>query len=184
RALRFGDLPRQRGQRPHVHLTVNAAELKNGSGFGRAATGEDLTVAVIRRLACDATLTALLLDTHGVPLKVGRDVRTVTHAQWVALCERDRGCIFPGCRRPPAWCDAHHVRFWGAGGPTDLDNLVLVCGFHHDQLHHGGWEARFAADGHPEVIPPAWIDVSRTPRRNAYWHACRDFARSEPDPDP
>ncbi|MGQ0624588.1 MAG: DUF222 domain-containing protein [Sporichthyaceae bacterium] len=102
--LRTGTLPRQRGERPHVHITVRADDLTaadgSGSGFGSTATGEDLTIAVIKRLSCDANLTALLLNpTTGVPLKVGRDHRSVTHGQWIALVQRDRGCVFPGVRR-------------------------------------------------------------------------------------
>ncbi|MGQ0629728.1 MAG: DUF222 domain-containing protein [Sporichthyaceae bacterium] len=169
-ALRTGILPRQRGERPHVHLTVRAEDLKAGTGFGTTATGEDLTIAVIRRLTCDATLTALLLNADGVPLNVGRDHRTVTHGQWIALVERDRGCVFPGCTRPPAFCDAHHAIHWSDGGLTDLDNLALLCSVHHDHVHHRGWALSFGEDGKPELIPPPWIDPLQEPRRNPHWY--------------
>ena len=58
---------------------------------------------------------------------------------------------------------------WEEGGPTDLDNLLLMCGYHHDVIHHGHWQVEFGPDGHPEVIPPPWIDPHRRPRRNHYW---------------
>ncbi|MGQ0624383.1 MAG: DUF222 domain-containing protein [Sporichthyaceae bacterium] len=169
-ALRSGTLPRQRGERPHVHLTVRADDLRAGTGFGTTETGEDLTIAAIRRMSCDSNLTALLLNADGVPLKVGRDHRTVTHGQWIALVERDRGCVFPGCTRPAAWTEAHHVRHWADGGPTDLDNMVLLCSIHHDHVHHRGWTVSFAEDQRPELIPPAWVDFEQRPRRNPHWH--------------
>src|SRR5919204_4974945 len=89
---------------------------------------------------------------------------------WAALVARDRGCANPGCTRPSAWCQAHHIRFWGDGGDTKLDNLVLLCGEHHRVVHHHGWDVRIGPDGHPEFLPPPWVDADRTPRRNPYWH--------------
>jgi hypothetical protein len=53
-----------------------------------------------------------------------------------AVIVRDRHCRFPGCDRPPSWCDAHHVRHWDKGGPTALHNLVLLCRRHHRLIHH------------------------------------------------
>ena len=72
------------------------------------------------------------------PLWVGRASRTVTAAQWRALVVRDRTCIVAGCNRRPAQCQAHHVRHWLDGGPTDLDNLVLLCHAHHHDHHDRG----------------------------------------------
>ncbi|MCE3552081.1 HNH endonuclease, partial [Pseudonocardia sp. RS11V-5] len=77
---------------------------------------------------------------------------------------RDGGCAFPGCDRPPSWCEIHHVREWQHGGPTTLHNLVMLCAIHHRLIHHSHWEVRMV-DGLPEFIPPSWIDLSRTPRR-------------------
>ncbi len=53
------------------------------------------------------------------PLEVGRATRVVAAAQRAALAVRDGGCRFPGCDRPPAWCEAHHLRHWVHGGTTD-----------------------------------------------------------------
>jgi HNH endonuclease len=72
----------------------------------------------------------------------------VSPAQRRALTHRDGGCVFPGCDRPEAWCDAHHLVHWTRGGPTDLDNLALLCRRHHVTVHEGGWRiARDAATG-------------------------------------
>ncbi|HSO52042.1 MAG TPA: DUF222 domain-containing protein [Actinomycetes bacterium] len=74
--------------------------------------------------------TALLPPTLGgaptQPLEVGRTTRVIQPAQRAALAVRDGGCVFPHCQRPLAWCEAHHVRHWLHGGPTDLANLGLV----------------------------------------------------------
>jgi Domain of unknown function (DUF222)/HNH endonuclease len=71
------------------------------------------------------------------PLEVGRASRVVPTAQRTALAVRDGGCVFPGCTRPPAWCEAHHLRHWLHGGPTDLANLALLCRAHHRAVHEG-----------------------------------------------
>jgi hypothetical protein len=72
------------------------------------------------------------------PLEVGRATRVVSPAQRTALGVRDGGCVFPGCDRPPGWCEAHHLRHWLHGGPTDLANLVLLCWTYHRAVHEGG----------------------------------------------
>jgi hypothetical protein len=68
-------------------------------------------------------------------LDVGRTTRTATNAQFRALIARDRHCRAPGCNEPPNRCQAHHTRHWTRGGPTDLDNLELLCRHHHRQRH-------------------------------------------------
>ncbi|MET7672719.1 HNH endonuclease signature motif containing protein, partial [Micromonospora luteifusca] len=78
------------------------------------------------------------------------------------------GCAFPGCDRPPRWCDAHHIHHWADGGTTNLDNAVLLCAYHHRHLHHSDWTVRLGGDGHPEFIPPAWLNPEQVPRRNHY----------------
>ena len=118
--------------------------------------GLRLSVAAVRRLACDADLIPVCLGTDGEVLDVGRAARLVTPALWRALVARDRHCTFPGCTRPPVMCHAHHIVHWADGGKTSLDNLVLVCGEHHRVLHHTPWQVRLNPhDGKPEFLPPA-----------------------------
>jgi hypothetical protein len=167
--LRHGDLPTSRGAHPHLIVTVTEQTLMNGRGLGITATGEHLSAAAVRRISCDADVTAIRLDTNGVPLSMGRTRRIVSPQQWSALVVRDHGCVFPNCDRPAAWCDADHLRHWADGGPTDPENLALVCGRHHDAIHHGGWDIRMTTDGRPELRPPPWVDPDRAPRRNRYW---------------
>jgi Domain of unknown function (DUF222)/HNH endonuclease len=88
------------------------------------------------------------------PLEVGRTSRVVPAAQRVALVVRDGGCVFPGCQRPPAWCEAHHLRHWLHGGPTDLANLALLCRAHHRAVHEGGWRLHRQPNGRLTATPP------------------------------
>jgi hypothetical protein len=94
--------------------------------------------AVVRRLACDASLMRVVLAAPSQPLDVGRRTPIVPPAIRRAVIVRDRRCRFPGCDRPHAWCDCHHVRHWADGGPTALSNLVLLCRPHHRKVHERG----------------------------------------------
>ena len=102
----------------------------------------------------------------GVPLQLGRTRRIATVGQTAALIARDKGCSFPGCDTAPEWCERHHVIPWADGGATDLDNLTLLCRYHHHNFHSRGWDCSINDDGLPEWRPPAWIDRQRKPLIN------------------
>jgi hypothetical protein len=87
------------------------------------------------------------------PLDVGRATRVIHPAQRAALAVRDGGCVFLDCDRPLAWCDAHHLRHWLDGGPTDLSNLALLCRAHHRAVHEGGWQLTRGPDGRFTATP-------------------------------
>lgn len=125
-----------------------------------------------------------MLNTDGVPLDVGREHRLVTPDLRAALVARDRGCAFPGCDKPPSLCEAHHIIPWWAGGPTSLDNLVLLCPHHHRRVEpsrawHPGhddphrWQIRLGTDRLPEAIPPHGWDPDRRPRRHTRYTTMR-----------
>jgi hypothetical protein len=184
--LRFGDLGSAHGARPHVHVTASVETLNGDTGhpYARTATGEDLAIATLQRMACDAGITPILANTLGVPLAMGRQVRTATPAQWAALVARDIGCIGEGCTRPASWCEAHHFPPWEHDGRTDLDKLALLCSHHHHVAHHDGWQVRLGTNGHPEMIPPVWVDKEQRPRRNAHWKLIRDGLKQPAAPKP
>jgi Domain of unknown function (DUF222) len=165
-ALAGGQLPANGGDRPQLVVTVGYHPLRRELAAGSLDGGGRLTPETVRRLACDAHILPALLDGAGVPLDVGRGRRTIGGPLRRALVLRDQGCAFPGCDRPPRWCDGHHIRHWADGGPTCLHNAVLLCGRHHQLIHHDDWAVRIAADGLPEFLPPARIDPHRRPRRN------------------
>ncbi|MFE9188049.1 DUF222 domain-containing protein [Micromonospora sp. NPDC007208] len=167
-ALRTGELPDSGGDSAQIVVTTPYDALTATLGAGTLDTGLHLTPETVRRLACDATLLPAVLGGAGQPLDVGRQRRLITGSLRRALVLRDRGCAFPGCDRPPRWCAAHHIRHWADGGQTSLDNAVLLCGHHHRHLHHSDWTVQLAGDGHPEFVPPAWLDPEQAPRRNHY----------------
>ena len=165
------------GQRPHVNVHINArdlAEHRDCAATPSAADGEEslsdldvghmpwlgpLSVSQTRLLGCDCFLSTVLLDGHGAPLDAKPGKRLVNAEQRVALIARDRGCAFPGCTCVPAWTDAHHIRHWANGGPTVMNNLVLLCRSHHRLMHRksgfvGKWEIRIGVDNKPWFIPP------------------------------
>ncbi|WP_139209821.1 HNH endonuclease [Microlunatus flavus] len=121
-----------------------------------------------RRLACHSTLLGAVVDRHGQVLALGRTRRLVSKAQRRALMIRDQGmCQFPGCHQT-RHLDAHHRVAWAAGGRTDLDNLVLLCGRHHTCVHEGGLRLRphLGARGFDVVTPegtrlPTWWDADQ-----------------------
>ncbi len=149
---------------------ITAAEAARRIGAG-VAPGEliwagAISAAAVRRIACSAGIQRVVLDPAGAVLDVGREYRSATPAQFAALIARDGGCAFPGCTRLPAWCIAHHIIHWVDGGPTNLDNLVLLCSRHHTVVHHHGWDIALGADRLPDFYPPPWVDPDRTPMRN------------------
>jgi hypothetical protein len=167
-ALNTAALPVNGGDRPQLVVTVPYDVLARQLSAGTLDTGARLTAEAVRRLACDAHLLPAVLDGAGVPLDLGRDRRLISGGLRRALVLRDGGCAFPGCDRPPRWCDGHHLKHWVDGGATALVNAVLLCGHHHRLIHAGHWQVHIAADGLPEFTPPAWIDPDRRPRRNQY----------------
>ncbi|MGW4130933.1 HNH endonuclease signature motif containing protein, partial [Amycolatopsis japonica] len=125
-----------------------------------------ITARHARMLACDAKIIPAILGSESEPLDIGRAARSVTPAQRRALNLRDHGCAFPGCRRRPKHCEAHHILPWGQLGDTDLNNLCLLCRYHHMVIHgQSGWKVQMTG-GRPEFIPPQYLDPLQIPRRN------------------
>ena len=139
-ALASGSLPVLRTVKPHVVVSVPLDDLLDGHdtpGAARTGFGQVLSAAAARWLACDATITRLVLDPDGLPLDVGRTQRVVPPHIRRAVEARDHHCVFTGCTAPTWWCDVHHLLEWINGGPTSLDNSGLLCERHHTQVHHG-----------------------------------------------
>ncbi|MCY4629873.1 MAG: HNH endonuclease signature motif containing protein, partial [bacterium] len=100
----------------------------------RLYDGTPLAADAFVRLALEGDILPALFDTDGQPLWLGRAVRDATDAQRIALAVRDKGCV--GCGAPNSYCEPHHICNWKDGGPTDLDNLCLLCGHcHHKEIH-------------------------------------------------
>ena len=145
--LAHGAAQRSGAERYQVVVHVDADTLTGHDAGGRCHTdkGEPLAAETGRRLACDASVVALV-HRRGGALAVGRRTRTIGPALRRALAARDRGCRFPGCDRH-AHLHAHHIQHWAHGGPTELANLVQVCHRHHRLLHDGGYTLARRAHG-------------------------------------
>jgi hypothetical protein len=143
------DLPDEGGERPHLALTMSLNDFLDQKGTAEMDGNGPINAASARRIACDSTVLRVVLGAKSQPLDIGRTTRTIPNYIRRALIIRDRGCAFPGCYRRPRQCHAHHVQHWADGGPTSLNNLVLLCGQHHRHIHHSDWTVKIN-DGVPE----------------------------------
>jgi hypothetical protein len=132
------DRARVAGERPNLTVVVDIDVLRRREA-GRCELSDvgPITAETARRIACDASVSRVVMQGPSEPLEVGRKTAVVPPGLRRAVVVRDRGCRFPGCDRPPSWCDAHHVRHWADGGETSLSNLVLLCRPHHRMVHNG-----------------------------------------------
>ncbi|HEU4528423.1 MAG TPA: DUF222 domain-containing protein [Actinomycetota bacterium] len=131
------------GERPHITVTVGAEVLAGAASLPGGPRGVSeldhvgpVPPQTARRFACDASVMRIVLGPRSEPLDVGRRTPVVPAIRR-AVIVRDRSCRFPGCGRPHAWCDAHHVVHWAEGGATSIGNLVLLCRRHHRLVHEG-----------------------------------------------
>jgi hypothetical protein len=124
----------------HVHVDLEALRAAGDTSEGRCHIEEGPSIArdVARRLACDGGVVALFEDGDGAALDVGRKTRAIPPAMRRALQSRDQGCRFPGCTNT-RFVDAHHIEHWVDGGETKLENLALLCRYHHRLVHEGGF---------------------------------------------
>jgi hypothetical protein len=156
-SLDSGLIPQQASQRTHLQVTTSLETLLGVPG----APGADvdfspmpISCKTVERLACDASVTRILLDSKSVVIDVGRAKRTISGSARKALNVRDRGCTWPGCERPASWTSGHHIKHWLHGGTNEPDNLTLLCYRHHWMVHEGGWQIVRADDGRMIKIPP------------------------------
>lgn len=155
RQLRDGHLPRTHGQRPHLTVTVPEATIGGtGAAPGDLAGAGPVSPELVQRLACDAVITHVTVDTAGKPVAVMEASRVIPAPIRTLLAMRDRGCRFPGCDRPPEWTDAHHIHPREHNGKTATENLALLCRVHHRLVHEGGWRLIRTAAGGLEATPP------------------------------
>ncbi len=138
-AVEPGDLVGTR--KPAVRVLVTDADLRARTGVARIeGSSEPVSIATAARHICESGTVPILFDSAGQVVNLGRDQRLFTPRQRIALGARDGGCVWPGCDRPPSWCEAHHIDEWKAhGGRTDVADGVLLCRFHHLYVHDQRW---------------------------------------------
>jgi len=166
-ATRSGTTPTSGGVLPQLNVVVPLEALDpDGTAVGELAHGGVLSAGAIERLLCDANLRRLITRGDSEVLDVGRTRRQWSVAQRQALRVRDGGCRGPGCDRPVAWTHAHHLVPWSDNGPTAVDNGLLLCSFHHHQVHEGGWTVSLdTTTGHAEFTSPTGRHVTTQPHR-------------------
>jgi hypothetical protein len=162
--LRAGELPKSGGVPATVLISMTKQQFETGTGLATTSFGQKLTVRTALRIAGQASIAWIVHGSRRKPLLLGRTRRLANEDQTLALIARDQGCAFPSCRKPPEWTEKHHVRPWAKGGKTDVDEMCLLCDYHHDRSDHG-WTIHMQ-DGIPWFTPPAFIDPTRTPLRN------------------
>ena len=143
----------------HVDIGVLTGEVEAGRCCIEG--GAPFSAAAARRIGCEAEVVGVV-ERNGRPIDVGRKQRMVPHRLRLALHVRDRFCRFPGCGVPAYRTEAHHYEHWALGGETSLDNLLLLCRFHHHRHHSGAFRIRktpagfsFETDDGHVIQPPA-----------------------------
>ncbi|MDN4642114.1 DUF222 domain-containing protein [Agreia sp. PsM10] len=150
----------------NVHVTLDDLQTGHGAAWIDGST-EPIPISTVDQLRCHGGTITTLFGKHGEILHHGKTKRLATRRQRRALAARDGRCVIPGCAAPPSRCQAHHVTPWVSEnyppGRTDIDNLVLLCPFHHATIHTSAWQL-VMIHGRPHVKPPSWQDTHRTPR--------------------
>ena len=124
------------GEKPHLNIHVDLDALQGwAGGLHETESGQVLTVETIRQLACDASVSRIVFGPSSEVLDVGRKTRVIPAGLRRSVVARDRHCTHQGCDRPARWCDVHHKIHWADGGETRIENLRLLCRFHHSLTH-------------------------------------------------
>ncbi len=134
-----------------VHARLDG--LVSGSSGAELEGGPVIHPDTVRRLLCNARVQTVIENEGGDVIGMGRLTREPSAAMVRQIRHRDRECRFPGCGAR-AFTEAHHVTFWRHGGRTDLDNLVLICSFHHKLVHELGWRLARESDGQVRWFRP------------------------------
>ncbi|MFW3168736.1 DUF222 domain-containing protein [Geodermatophilus sp. CPCC 206100] len=168
-ALASGTLPVLRIVKPHVAVTIpleDLADSATGPGSAELGFGATISAARARWIACDATVTRIVLSPEGLPLDLGRSARVVPPHLRRAVEHRDRGCVFTGCTAPTHFCDVHHRLEWINGAQTNLENSALLCERHHTEVHHG-FRVQRGSDGRWRTWRPDGTEILLPPERPA-----------------
>jgi len=156
-SLDTGLIPQQGSQRTHLNVTASLETLQGLPGASAADlefSAVPISAKTVERLACDASITRIVLGSESTVIDVGRAKRTISGPARKALNARDRGCTWPGCERPASWTSGHHIKHWLHGGDNQPPNLTLLCYRHHYLVHEGNWQIVRGDDGRMITIPP------------------------------
>ena len=147
-------------------VTARADELDTPDALFNTHAGGPVTLTDLEGWSNAAQTFLHLVDGGGRTVEVRSQGRFATRSQMAVLAARDQGCTFPDCDAPAEWCEAHHILAYARGGKTEIDNLTLVCPFHHRWFERSGWDSVFRR-GLPGWLPPQSVD----PRRRTLFHS-------------
>ena len=147
-----------------VTAIIGLKDLLDSTGYGiLEGIDEVIPATIIQQLACETGFEPIIIGNQGQPLYHGTRIRYITPSQRRALIARDGDrCTAKGCRKRAATAHGHHVIFASRQGPTNIDNMVLLCPTHHAALHQGAFEIQMI-DGMP------WIRDSIDTTNNHAW---------------
>jgi len=153
--------------RAEVSVVIDLHTLRSGlheHSIVRTGHEAELPLETIRRMACEAEIIPVVLNSKGVVIDIGRASRLATRYQRKAIEAMYSHCAIPDCKVPIAQCQPHHIAYWRDEGPTNLNNLVPLCPQHHRNVHEGNWGLRLSAsnraltvtypDGHVSTACP------------------------------
>ena len=144
-----------------VTAVITMHDLESGTGTAWLDdVAEPISAATTREVVCATGLAKIIIGENGEPLYLGRHKRYFSDKQMRALAVRDGGCVWPGCGAPAAWAEGHHVKAWAHGAPTDIDNGVLLCRYHHHKLHRSGF-AIAIIDARPHMLLTPAMDPAQ-----------------------
>ena len=148
----------------HIEVVCDVETLAGRSGAPAALLdGRPLDAGTARKLACDANLARVLTHGGSIVEHSGSRVATGNLRRRILMRDGNR-CRFPGCQARLR--HIHHLKHWAQGGPTISQNLVGLCWFHHDLIHHEGWELLGNPDyGELQAVPPRWEHPINRERR-------------------
>lgn len=147
-------------------VTARPEDLIQPDNVVSTHAGSPLSLHQLSTWSNAAQMFVHVVDGGGRTIEVRSQGRFATRSQMAVLAARDQGCTFPDCDAPAEWCEAHHILAFAQGGATEIDNLTLVCPFHHRWFERSGWESVFLR-GLPAWVPPASVD----PRQRPLFHS-------------
>jgi hypothetical protein len=144
------------GPVPEITVSCTAETLLGlpGAPAAEIEYAEPISGEMLRRLACNSTITKILLDDKLIPVAAAHSKRVPSRKERQAMDLQQKVCRGRGCHRPPSQCSPHHVVWYSRSHRTQISEMILLCPHHHWMVHEGGWDVALKDDGSVYFIPP------------------------------
>ena len=167
RVLADGGLPIRHGLPGKLIIHATLDQIEQRCGLASTVHGGLIPVRDLLRMGVDLGVIPIVFDSDGIPLHFGEEHRTGTLAQRLSLAIMDGGCTFQSCEIPAAWCQTAHNEPFHTTRRTTIDELALLCQYHHVIVDGQGWGIA-RRGGRIWLTPPEWIDPQRRPRTHEH----------------